>query len=91
MLIVRGILLAPPALQKHCLTRGDKGSMYKDNNCLPKICGNLMMGLTSAGVNRLRTKKFHNLPQTPSGAQMSFILNHFLPLPFSPSFDIKEA
>lgn len=52
---------------------------------------NFRTGLTPTKVNRLRTEKFHNLSQTPAGAQMSTVINYLLPLLFPSVLDIKEA
>lgn len=95
MLIIRGMPLAPCILQdsqsltKKCPSWGDKGTMYK-NNCLSRICRDLMTELTSTRVNRLRTKKFRNLPQTPAGARCLPSSVTSCPYYF-PSLDIKEA
>lgn len=94
-LIIRGIMLVPWVLQKQPFTRKylswkDEGIMYKNNDCLSNICRNLVKELTSTRINRLRTKKFHDLSQTPSGTQISAVVNHLLLLLFSPSLIQKK-
>lgn len=99
MSIIRGIMLVAWVLQKKkknplirkCLSQVDKGSMYKNNDYSSMICRNLRARLASTRVNRLRKKKFHNLPWTPAASQTSAVVNHLLPLSFPPSLDPKEA
>ena len=74
MLIIRGILLVAWVLQKQPLTRkylSDTIRKYiKSNDYLSKFYGNLLTKLTGMGIDRLRTKRFHNLSQTTTGAQI---------------------
>lgn len=93
MLIIRRIQLKFEFYKNIVLSESDSIEEKREifNDCLSKICSNLLAQLTPTRVNRLRIKKFYNLPQNPAGTLMSFIINYILPFSFPPSLDIKGA
>lgn len=91
MLIVRGIQLEFEIYKNRLLPESasteEKREVFNDSL---KICRNLLAKLTTTRVNRLRIKKFYNLPQNPAGILMSSFVNYIFPLPSPPpSLDIK--
>lgn len=77
MLIVRGIQLEFEFYKNRLLPESASTEEKREvfNDCLSKICRNLLAKLTPTRVNRLRIKKFYNLPQNLAGILMSSFVN----------------
>ena len=83
MLTIRGILLAVWILQKHPLPEGASPKEIREvcqnnDDCLQKICRNLMTRLTSTDQVK---RSFTAFPR-PVGVQTPAVVSYLLPLPF---------